>query len=776
MFRQGQDPEQAPRPFRAMIRDVPHFLLGRVEGSHDVTIHVLFPHLRTGHDKFVSLTDEQYTRWFDRIFHPAVHRHYAAHYTQHLPASFRHAFANSKAHQVEARQIETASYQAQLALGYHLQPQHLGAIWADVCAASATTPGLRDFRDPQLFLSAKDTKLRFKSTADQPSLLDVMDRFEAYLGGILDLDQIDEDRFFVDVAKEICPGVSLLAGQTPQVDEQPQVYSWRRCCLEEHAKRMYDGQPPTKGGAGQCYYPQHMLHDAGSLTSVPPKRSLLSRGGVPYFQCYPSVKEIWDAAKCMPFDNDGAEEMALDPQIRQAARNLLGGRRREAHIMERAHCASKRRAHVALRASRQKSFGLREEYRVALALYRRMKDRLRQIPPDDLVVSLDDCPSYAWAVKTEVHLGFVWRSLDKFATGFEVIRARCRQDLVTWEQTKMMAMFLRCLRFVLGGQRLRHESALWWSRRERQVGNPPQQRVWYGLGFCNTLSRYGYCWLEPRFNWEELVFRSAVTDRVLFGNSTLRGRYLRRGGSVRDFFQMTQRLELALTWLKEHHRHTRIRDRLIYWMVHCCLQQFRIDILGSVAGEIQEGHRQEALLGTTPFCHEYFEEIMIEGVYLSSGNRSDLKVASHLGHCLFDFGDGDHWNRQHWEHRPFRKLYRRARTALGAQFGDRSEVDRTFGRRFWRCLYAYHWLLPHPAGGVLLQTSKEGHRMWYSIRTRENLARDNVEPHQWEWARKDWQTGRPTALPEYVHWERDAWEGWIEQQRRRYADDELNSV
>jgi hypothetical protein len=115
-----------------------------------------------------------------------------------------------------------------------------------------------------------------------------------------------------------------------------------------------------------------------------------------------------------------------------------------------------------------------------------------------------------------------------------------------------MAMFLRCLRFVFGGHALRRESALWWSRRQRTVGQPPQQRLWYGLGFCNTLPRYKYCWLEPRLNWNQLTFRSHITDHVLFGNNMLRGQYLRRGGQVRDFFNTTQQLELALQWIEQY--------------------------------------------------------------------------------------------------------------------------------------------------------------------------------------------------------------------------------
>ena len=158
-FDTGEDPDQASRATLAMLRDVSHFLLGRAANAHDITIYVLFPHLPSTQDKFVSLTKDQLSRWLDRIFYPAVYRHCEAHVTQHLPASFRHAYANSKARQVEGRKIETASYQAQQSLGFHLQPEYLEPIWNDVLHTINNEPGLSDFREPQLFFSAKGSKL-----------------------------------------------------------------------------------------------------------------------------------------------------------------------------------------------------------------------------------------------------------------------------------------------------------------------------------------------------------------------------------------------------------------------------------------------------------------------------------------------------------------------------------------------------------------------------------------------------------------------------------------
>ncbi len=467
-----------------------------------------------------------------------------------------------------------------------------------------------------------------------------MEHFESYFQGVFDGNFVDWERTFVDLATEICPTASHLASEGVHIDEEAQVLSWKRCCLEKIIQRLYDNQPPAKNGRGQRYYDQNMLYEAATVTSVPPKHSRLYQGDIRYIQLYGSVKEFWDAAKCKPGDNDGLEELALDPQIRQAAHQLAGGHRRDIRILERALCAMKRRTHQALRDSHKKSAGIRGEFRISWTLFRALLARLRLGLREELEVIHIDCPSYAWAIKTEVYLSFLWRSADKFASLFETIRAQCRQDLVTWEQTKMMAMALRCFRFVLGGHQLSRESALWWSRRERDVGNPPQRRIWYGLGFCNTLPQYGYCWLEPRIDWERLVFQSEVTDRMLFGNSMLRGQYLRRGGQVEDFFHTTRRLELALEWLQQHHQHERVRDQLIFWIVHLCLQQLRVDFLRSIKSDIQADRQEDALKGLDPFCVEYFQDILTEDVYLISGNRCDFKQPTHLGHFLFDFEDG----------------------------------------------------------------------------------------------------------------------------------------
>ncbi len=227
----------------------------------------------------------------------------------------------------------------------------------------------------------------------------------------------------------------------------------------------------------------------------------------------------------------------------------------------------------------------------------------------------------------------------------------------------------------------------------------------------------------------------------------LHGQYLQRGRQVQAFLDTTRRLEVALEWLEQYRAVEAIRERLPLWVVHICQQQSRIDVLQSVKAEIREESREEALTGTVPFCLEWFEQIMTDGVYCMSGNRCDFKVVSHLGHFLFDFEDGR--IRKHWDERPYRTLYRTALTAVAFLGRD---LKFTFRQHFWKTLYQYHWIMPYPCANTLMQTTKQGQRMWYSIRAREGVDAQTAEDKDWGWPQKDWQ-------PVHRECSRDGWNG-----------------
>ena len=85
-------------------------------------------------------------------------------------------------------------------------------------------------------------------------------------------------------------------------------------------------------------------------------------------------------------------------------------------------------------------------------------------------------------------------------------------------------------------------------------------------------------------------------------------------------------------------------------------------MISAVKAEVKPEEQEEALKGEQGLSYEYLDEIMSGGCYLMSGNKTEFKQVSDLGHFLFDFDDGK--IREYWEDRPFRVLYRRARTGI----------------------------------------------------------------------------------------------------------------
>ena len=62
-------------------------------------------------------------------------------------------------------------------------------------------------------------------------------------------------------------------------------------------------------------------------------------------------------------------------------------------------------------------------------------------------------------------------------------------------------------------------------------------------------------------------------------------------------------------------------------------------------------------------------------------------------------------------------------------------------------LFRYHWILPYPFADGLMRVTKAGQKMWYSCTTDAGTP-SRTNPWQWDWGRKEWQSGSPPAIPD----------------------------
>lgn len=329
-----------------------------------------------------------------------------------------------------------------------------------------------------------------------------------------------------------------------------------------------------------------------------------------------------------------------------------------------------------------------------------------------------------------------------------------------------MAMFLRCLRYCLAGYNLARESALWWGRTTRQEegGRRKVQRI--GLGFVNTLSRYGYAWMEPRVDWTTLTFHNDVTDLMMFGNRMLKQAYTRHGGSVQDFFSMTKQRDTAMDYLRNLRTIPEARARVLEWLMHIILQQFRVDVLNSIIEDLaddckDEETRKEIERGHKPFSYDYISSICRpERMVVMRVQRTTWNTPKKLLAYILGWKDG--MERQYWENKPFRVMHRQCCAEL-------HQLDPELGLH-WdamvrRGILRWHWLLPYPHKHGLTETNKVGERKWYSInvkRGREDIPVDELRMQDWQMMSQTYRAGHPEPVPEWMIWDRAQWEEWKE--------------
>ena len=102
----------------------------------------------------------------------------------------------------------------------------------------------------------------------------------------------------------------------------------------------------------------------------------------------------------------------------------------------------------------------------------------------------------------------------------------------------------------------------------------------------------------------------------------LRGQYLCRGGRFQALFDTLD----VWSWVAVVVRDVEaICELLLLWIVHTCLQQFRMDVLQCVRAEMKEQSREEAMEGSQSFCFEWLEEVMVNGEYPMSGKSLRLQ-------------------------------------------------------------------------------------------------------------------------------------------------------
>jgi hypothetical protein len=347
----------------------------------------------------------------------------------------------------------------------YLPPEALADVWANI-TSTIQGPGFQQFRDVTILLQAKNLKLLTKDVTWEK----MMSRFEQYWTSAIDNSHTTADLYF-DIGRETCPQqpsevVTWSQLATGIIDDPPEkraetLLYWR-CCLESYAFQVSNRYTDDKGTPKQVFYPFSMLQDTGSLTIETGKRSARRAAGLLYSQFYSSVKEVFAAGNVYPFTNAAIETLALDKKLRKTWELVGGGLSHQPAALIKAYLYTKLRCHHAITGSKQKSFGIREEHRVSKELFYAIDTQIRsrELHDKHLVVPTDDGSPY-YSFTTDTLLTWVRCNINKFCVGFEMAYSFQDPHFVTWEHTRIMLMFLRCLQFSYTGGLIQKVAGCW---------------------------------------------------------------------------------------------------------------------------------------------------------------------------------------------------------------------------------------------------------------------------------------------------------------------------
>jgi hypothetical protein len=693
------------------LHKVPHYYLGRVIGHEDTSVFILFPRMfyPEKETNFPGRSDGKahglLRTWTDQLLLPAIFRHVPASSRQHFPISWDHARRKAIAHSTEHRGL-VATKTPSLSLHYALHPNSLATIWQDI-QQQLTDPANQIYHGAQLVFSSKNTKLRFA----YPTIAGVWEAFDRALAPAFDLAFLDRARFWIDLGKEVACTDYAMPGEDLASDSEPATYLMRSCCQASFVRWAREQDVGTS--AKPTTYPVATLRDAQDMTVEMSRRSTKRQQGWVFSQVYNSFKEQYDAAKTKPFSHPRLGRLAWDSVVAQMLQQQGKGRATTPEQIRRCYIASKERLYRALLESRKLSFGVREEHRISLAFFDRLRQTLEAGGDWETVRQLtDDDYSHFWELPTDSFVGFLALNANKFMAAIEWTLCLEEPGRVSYERCKLATMLLQCLPFAFDSGPIGGRTDIWQPKIQRRRGGAAV----LGMGIKDAISRTGYGWFLPRVDWERLEFRRPLAHRMAFASSMLRDTYRRNWARVVDSKNDLERVEAAGRWIELYWAIGACQALVIQFLLVLIMRSYRKEVFRYFKALFRPESGEEAALGKIMLCPSSLEEHLVDDwyttIHLVSPKRSLIRNIQDLLELLWGFDDGI-IRAKSWRDAPFRVICQRACELITTHVGSQAATD--FHGLVGRYFIATHWLIPYPTPTKFVQRNHDRQPLWIEV-------------------------------------------------------------
>jgi hypothetical protein len=707
------------------LHKIPHYCFGSLIGMTVVDILFFFPmlHADSDHEHSTFLSKEDHELLYDGILAPCLHKVIrSSNILLHIPASAR--IANADAIALSAENFARKDSARQQLLNHPLQPQYLDGLWVLIQETIAENPLSHRFQGVTLFMHAKNTKLETMVERDLTAAFDGWFRSWA---GATDPQFYNKDRTFVDLAKQVTSEDSDLPYDQLPEDHEAEVYLWKKCCLDAHAKTRIllnaDGSPAKRNPKRTTYVWATMRDTIGQTFFATPQ-SREAQDGQVYSQFYALVKNPFDTSKVYIFANESLENLALDPGYIRSLQQQGGSITFSKRVCELSFLHSKNRAYVNLVDNGWKSIGVREEHRISLTMMEEIYQQWRQWDLyDDEAESSRPLPYYI--IPTKDLLDFLYTQINKYCFLFEHVLAHTAMTY-SLPETIVMVTALRALRFCYSSNLLQRESLLYKDRWEVIRNGRPVIKE--GLGMQETIERCGLGWFLPKFNWATWRFAPPHGENILVGNMLMHEEYKRRWRAVKDLRDVYVRFSQAEAWYDRYN--VRANPPLLAkWLeyLHALnLEQFDTDVWKAM---LKSNKRTSELApdavarqGEIQFCHHSMKRIFsINGTSVAphfvTGNKMRFERVGALLNFLFLWEDGE--DRAGWGHKPYRTILQKTFELIERRLGNRRA--NLWLDEFFHLVRLTHWVLPYATNTALISSTKtshsqhlQGRMMWFS--------------------------------------------------------------
>ena len=683
---------------------IPQISLGRLSGDDGFEVILCFRHALRDEQQTTILPERWWDIWMDEIFLPAYYETYSANDSQGYPASAAEAKAlSTKRYTEDMRRGKNNNNEPRVQLlSYHLHPSRLGAFY-DRILEKIALPGHHMFRDPVLLVIAKGLKGQFRA----PCWTTMYDTFFTFLDGILDRRQAMWA--FYDWAKEFCPAQSSI--RHSRYERPGEVLMWDCRYLHAFYTLLRNLDPAFKHRFQ--YHPAYFLKGPGDATLEPAQKSLLWKHGLRFVQTYNSVKNFFVAGDFTTGTNEAMADLAVDLNLIRTFQVLGQGIAVDPETLMKGYLHMKWHLDVTLTGSRQKSAGLREEFRgredLFTAVDAYMRDQDGQPSPSAASRVGSVSPGAFFTMPTDLFTRWARWNLNRLCFGFESIYTIASGCTVAWEQSRMMMLFLRCIPCFMGKGTIGQRARFWYDR------YPPRHNIVagkgaQGFGFLDNMKDYGFAWFADKIDWVTLTFDWRFADYLGFDFSYTERRF-KSGPLIRNFKDHILRIQHTTPYFRQWGSDPNCYMILSRYLHQICAHVFRVDVFTHIRKNLAEEYMEDGLAGKIPLCYEAVQAALDPGqcikMQTAHARQNRLRTWADLWKALWGAPDQ---TPKPYRDKPYRRVYYECIETIQQTLGPRQAFR--WGKEFETLIRCTCWIMPYPSNGRFMHMVGKTYKWW----------------------------------------------------------------